>query len=152
MTTQKQFDEAVQRLLGDVKYQNLLLSGYTSPQLCREVAQDEFIGDLCNSPTKDQDVELVRKVAYRLWKGDGVTGLRNEVAESRKHKLWTVVRFPVGSWSGGGSPNDVDYAESEIYLIPAESLGQATKKAQAIRGRLIKKGAELPSQAAPYVH
>lgn len=65
-------------------------------------------------------------------------------------RIWTVGRFPAGVWSGGGSRNDPDYAECEIYLIPAESLDKAKKKAQAIRTRLVKKGTELPSQASPY--
>lgn len=68
--------------------------------------------------------------------------------ESRR---WTVARFPAGVWSGGGSKNDPDYAECEVYLITAESLDKAKKKAQAVRGRLVKKNADLPSQAAPYI-
>lgn len=65
-------------------------------------------------------------------------------------RLWTVGRFPAGVWSGGGSRNDPDYSECEVYLIPAESLEKAKRKAQAIRARLVKKGSELPSQASPY--
>lgn len=65
-------------------------------------------------------------------------------------RVWTVGRFPAGVWSGGGSRSDPDYSECEVYLIPAESLEQAKKKAQAIRSRLVRKGSELPSQAAPY--
>lgn len=65
-------------------------------------------------------------------------------------KIWTVVRFPAGVWSGGGSRNDPDYSKCEVYLIPAESLDKAKKKAQAVRVRLVKKGSELPSQASPY--
>ncbi|HBP6379895.1 TPA: hypothetical protein L6A07_32505 [Pseudomonas aeruginosa] len=65
-------------------------------------------------------------------------------------RIWTVVRFPAGVWSGGGSRNDPDYAECEVYLIPAESLDRAKKKAQAIRARLVKKGTTLPSQLEPY--
>lgn len=65
-------------------------------------------------------------------------------------RLWTVGRFPAGVWSGGGSRNDPDYTECEVYLIPAESLEKAKKKAQAIRARLVTKGSELPSQASPY--
>lgn len=64
-------------------------------------------------------------------------------------KRWTIVRFPAGMWSGGGSRNDPDYAECEVYLIPAETLDKAKKKAQAIRGRLIKQSAALPTQASP---
>ncbi len=65
-------------------------------------------------------------------------------------KIWTVVRFPAGVWSGGGSRNDPEYSKCEVYLIPAESLDKAKKKAQAVRARLVKKGCELPSQASPY--
>jgi len=65
-------------------------------------------------------------------------------------RIWTVVRFPAGVWSGGGSRNDPDYSECEVYLIPAESLDKAKKKAQAVRARLVKKGSTLPTQAAPY--
>lgn len=65
-------------------------------------------------------------------------------------RLWTVGRFPAGVWSGGGSRNDPDYSECEVYLIHAESLDKAKKKAQAVRARLVKKGSELPSQASPY--
>ncbi|WP_213664175.1 hypothetical protein [Stutzerimonas stutzeri] len=66
-------------------------------------------------------------------------------------KRWTIVRFPAGVWSGGGSRNDPDYAECEVYLIPGETLDKAKKKAQAIRGRLVNKGASLPTQAAPFI-
>ena len=65
-------------------------------------------------------------------------------------RLWTVVRFPAGVWSGGGSRNDPDYADCEVYQIPAESLDKAKRKAQAIRARLVKKGTELPNQSEPY--
>lgn len=75
MATKAQFDKAAQRLLGEEKYHNLFGSGYSRPDFCREIAQDEFIGVLFNSPTKQEDLELIRQVADRLWKGDGVTGL-----------------------------------------------------------------------------
>lgn len=66
-------------------------------------------------------------------------------------RLWTVGRFPAGVWSGGGSRNDPDYAECEVYLIPAESLERAKKKAQSIRAGLVKKGSQLPTQTAPFM-
>lgn len=65
-------------------------------------------------------------------------------------RLWTVVRFPAGVWSGGGSRTDPDYSGCEVYLITAESLEKAKKKAQAVRARLVKKGSDLPTQASPY--
>jgi len=75
MATKAQFDKAAQRLLGEVKYQNLFGSGYSRPDFCREIAQDEFISALLDSPSKQDDLDLIRRVADRLWKGDGVTGL-----------------------------------------------------------------------------
>lgn len=65
-------------------------------------------------------------------------------------RLWTVVRFPAGVWSGGGSRNSPDYSECEVYVISAESQDKAQKKAQSIRARLVKKGSALPTQVAPY--
>lgn len=65
-------------------------------------------------------------------------------------RSWTVVRFPAGMWSTGGDPSCEDYQGCEVYLVPADSREQATRKAQSVRGRLIKNGAALPSQAAPY--
>lgn len=65
-------------------------------------------------------------------------------------RIWTIGRFPAGVWSGGGSRSDPDYSECEVYLIPAESLDKAKKKAQAVRTRLMKKGGDLPTQASPY--
>jgi len=75
MTTKAQFDEAAQRLLGEAKYANLLRSGFSRPDFCREIAQDEFVDNLLNPTTKNADLDLIRRVADRLWKGDGVTGL-----------------------------------------------------------------------------
>ncbi|WP_213664141.1 hypothetical protein [Stutzerimonas stutzeri] len=65
-------------------------------------------------------------------------------------RLWTVVRFPAGIWSGGGKPSDADYEHCEVYRIPADSLDKAKKKAQSIRARLVKNGSDLPSQSVPY--
>lgn len=75
MDTKAQFDEAAQNLLGEVKYSNLIQSGYSRPDFCREIAQDDFIGTLMNPATKQENLELVRRVALRLWQGDGITGL-----------------------------------------------------------------------------
>lgn len=75
MTTKSEFDGAAERLLGHEKYKNLLDSGYIRPDFCREIAQDEFIGNLASQPDKPADLELVQSVAHRLWKGDGITGL-----------------------------------------------------------------------------
>jgi len=65
-------------------------------------------------------------------------------------RLWTVVRFPAGNWSGGGRPTDTDYECCEVYRIPALGLDKAKKKAQSIRARLVKNGTTLPTQATPY--
>lgn len=48
-------------------------------------------------------------------------------------QLWTVVRFPNGSWSTGGKPTDPDYAECEVWKIHATSREAATRKAQGRR-------------------
>lgn len=48
---------------------------------------------------------------------------------------WTVARFPNGSWSTGGSPDDPDLAECEIFIVEADSPEKAKKKAQAKRAR-----------------
>ncbi|MBP3998306.1 hypothetical protein [Pseudomonas koreensis] len=74
MTTKAQFDEAAQRLLGEEKFSNLLGSGFSRPDFCQEIAQDEFIDNLFRPSTKQADLDLIRRVAHRLWKGDGVTG------------------------------------------------------------------------------
>lgn len=65
-------------------------------------------------------------------------------------RLWTIVRFPAGVWSWGGSRNSPDYSECEVYVINAESQEKAQKKAKFIRSRLVKKGSSLPTQASPY--
>ena len=75
MATKAQFDQAVSRLLGAEKFKALFDSGYSRPDFCREVSQDYFIDALQDSPFKEEDVDLVRNVAFRLWMGDGTTGL-----------------------------------------------------------------------------
>jgi hypothetical protein len=49
--------------------------------------------------------------------------------------LWTVARFPNGSWTSGGKPNDPDYALCEVWRIEADSRTEAVRKAQAKRSR-----------------
>lgn len=56
-----------------------------------------------------------------------------------EERLWTVVRFPNGSWSYGGKPTNPDYFECEIWQIQASSPEKAVKKAQAKRARDRKK-------------
>lgn len=54
-------------------------------------------------------------------------------------RLWTVARFPAGVWTTGGTPDDPDYADCEIWQVLATSREQAKKKAQYLRSRNIKK-------------
>lgn len=75
MPTHADFNQAVERLLGEKIYERLSGCGFTPHDFCREVSQSEFIGILNTSETKEADLELVRNVAKRLWMGDGVTGL-----------------------------------------------------------------------------
>lgn len=75
MATKQKFDDAARRLLGEAKYAGLLNSGYNRPDFCREIAQDNFIGALKPSVLENSDLDVIRVVAMRLWKGDGVTGL-----------------------------------------------------------------------------
>jgi hypothetical protein len=56
--------------------------------------------------------------------------------------IWTVVRFPDGSWSYGGSPDSPDYAECEVWRIPADTARMAVKMAQEKRRRERAKQAE----------
>lgn len=51
------------------------------------------------------------------------------------NQLWTVVRFPNGSWSYGGKPDDPDYSECEVYQVDAPNSDKAKKIAQARRSR-----------------
>ena len=57
------------------------------------------------------------------------------------NRIWTVVRFPNGSWSYGGTPDSPEYKLCEIFQIEATSPEQAVKKAQAKRSRANKKAA-----------
>lgn len=52
-----------------------------------------------------------------------------------KNKIWTVARFPDGSWSYGGKPTDPEYAGCEVFRISAVDGMAAKKKAQAKRSR-----------------
>lgn len=69
-------------------------------------------------------------------------------------RIWTVVRFPNGSWSYGGSPSDPDYSECEIFSIEAASPEAAIKSAQSKRSANLRKAKrqaekEASSSAAP---
>ncbi|WP_084085738.1 hypothetical protein [Cupriavidus sp. USMAA2-4] len=63
-----------------------------------------------------------------------------------REQLWTVVRFPNGSWSYGGKPTDPDYALCETWQVPAFNAKDAVKKAQSIRSRARRKLAAMQAQ------
>lgn len=66
-------------------------------------------------------------------------------------RIWTVVRFPFGAWSGGGKRNDPEYADCEVYLAKGNTLDRAKKRAQSVRAGLVRKGAKyLPTQQTPF--
>lgn len=44
--------------------------------------------------------------------------------------LWTVVRFPDGSWSYGGRPDCPDYRDSTVWQIRANTPAVAIRRAQ----------------------
>lgn len=50
-------------------------------------------------------------------------------------RLWTVARFPNGSWSTGGKSDDPDYSECEVFQVMASSRDEAKKRAQNERSR-----------------
>ncbi|WP_252108946.1 MULTISPECIES: hypothetical protein [unclassified Halomonas] len=65
-------------------------------------------------------------------------------------QLWTVVKFPNGSWSYGGPVLSPEYADCEVYCIEAPGPKTAVKKAQTIRARLKRQGKPMPTQAKPH--
>jgi len=54
-------------------------------------------------------------------------------------QMWTVARYPNGSWDTGGRMDDPGYAECEVFRVAAESRDQAKKKAQAERRKNLRK-------------
>lgn len=50
-------------------------------------------------------------------------------------QLWTVARYPNGTWDTGGKPNDPSYEYAEVFQVIADSRDAAKKKAQAKRSR-----------------
>jgi hypothetical protein len=50
-------------------------------------------------------------------------------------RIWTVVRFPSGTWSYGGRMDAPDYELCEKWAIEATSGREAVKKAQGRRRR-----------------
>ena len=55
---------------------------------------------------------------------------------------WTVVRFPDGTWSTGGKPDDPDFQHCEVFVVSAVSREQAKRKGQQKRYRQAKKEAK----------
>jgi len=54
-----------------------------------------------------------------------------------KEQLWTIVRFPDGSWSFGGKPEDPAYERCEKWRLLAGDGKQAVKRAQGRRRRTL---------------
>jgi len=54
-----------------------------------------------------------------------------EKGKMMKEVIWTVARFPDGSWSSGGRPTDSDYACCEVFQVEATSREDAERKAIA---------------------
>ncbi len=79
--------------------------------------------------TKTREEWVVEAIRQRL--------AREAVAPKREEPmreiLWTVVRFPNGSWSYGGSPDDSSYDQCEKWQIRATSSAAAVKAAQQER-------------------
>lgn len=63
-------------------------------------------------------------------------------SEGEQAEFYTVARFPSGDWSTGGSPDDPEYENCEIFIILASDRDAAKKKAQAVRARLRRKQKE----------
>lgn len=59
-------------------------------------------------------------------------------------QLWTVARFPDGSWSTGGKPSDPAYQCCDVYTVLATDRDGAKRKAQQFRRALLKKQQPRP--------
>ena len=53
--------------------------------------------------------------------------------------LWTVARFPDGSWTYGGPPDSPDYEFCTVYQIKASTPTVAIRRAQGRYRRAQKK-------------
>lgn len=62
-------------------------------------------------------------------------------------KLWTVARFPNGTWCTGGKPTDSDYAESWVTQVWAKDRTSAKKKGQGRYSREQKKSIKTLTEA-----
>lgn len=52
--------------------------------------------------------------------------------------LWTVVRFPDGSWSFGDKPDSPDYVGCEVWQIEAPDGKRAVKAGRDKRSRELR--------------
>lgn len=50
----------------------------------------------------------------------------------------TVARFPNGSWTTGGKPDDPAYAECSVYQVIASDDKEAKRKAQYLHRKAQK--------------
>ncbi len=75
MATMQQFHNAVGRLVGKAFTDKLIDDGFSPHDLCITVAQEMLVEGVNPSPSKQEDIALVRQVAMSLWKGEGVHGL-----------------------------------------------------------------------------
>ncbi|MFU5275050.1 hypothetical protein ACM7YY_10000 [Pseudomonas aeruginosa] len=55
--------------------------------------------------------------------------------------LWTAARFPDGSWSTGGAPDDPDYANCTVYRVPAKDSDEALRLGKAEHRKAVRKAA-----------
>jgi hypothetical protein len=72
----------------------------------------------------------------------------HDAAPSDGKRLWTVVRFPDGSWSYGGSPDNPDYAECYVTQTEADSGPKARDRVRR-RWSDIKAKARREAEAKP---
>jgi hypothetical protein len=56
--------------------------------------------------------------------------------------LWTAARFPDGSWSTGGAPDDPDYANCTVYRVPAKDSDEALRLGKAEYRKAVRKAAK----------
>lgn len=63
-------------------------------------------------------------------------------------RLWTVARFPNGSWSTGGKPDCPDYAMCSVYRVLAVSEKEAKSKGQAMHRKVLRQQAKAPLVSA----
>lgn len=89
---------------------------------------------VCDTVKKYRDADALILKAY------GIEGRRGS-EPFVKGPLWTIVRFPDGSWTFAKHPNAPIYSECEKWEISASSLEQAIQKAQIKRSRARKKAA-----------